>query len=281
LTRSFTFLLLLAAGVAGLRLGSEGLHHYTDHWVRAAGPRESIAALAGPRAEAVRARNLRLVYPYSVIPGGVGSVAELRDAAAHDTVVAEHYAGFDYARARVIRVDRPRLVYLSYRRGGKIHWSSKQASLHPGEKLITDGKVTARERCGNQVSVLPQANTAPDEPLMAELDQPDALASGIEVPSTLNSQLMHMDPVMPVGPNLPGAGGGTPIGGTPVGAGPPGVSMPFPIGLPISGGTCVPSKKNHNCKQEPPPAAAPEPGTLVLMFSGGAAVLVRFRRKRR
>ena len=260
-------LLLLAAGVAGLRLVSEGLHHYTDHWVGpAAGPRESLAALAGPRAEAVRARNRRLVYPYSVIPGGVSSVAELRDAAAHDPVVAEHYAGFDYARARVIQVDRPRLVYLSYRRGGKIHWSSKQASLHPGEKLISDGKVTARERCGNQVSVLPQANTAPDEPLMAELDRPDALASGIEFPSTLNSQLMHVDPVMPVGPSSPVAGGGTPIGGTPVGPGPPGVSMPFPIGLPIPGGPVCPARRTTIASRSRLLRPCLNPGPWFLCF---------------
>ena len=273
-------MLLLAAGVAGIRLVSEGLRHYAGHWVGSTTGQGSLAALAGPRAEGVRAHNRRLVYPYSVIPGGVNSVAELRDAAAHDPIVAEHYAGFDYARARVIQVDRPRLVYLSYRRGGKIHWSSKQASLHPGEKLISDGKVTARERCGNQVSVLPQANTAPDEPLMAELDQPDALASGIEFLSGLNSQLMPGDPVMPVGPSSPVAGGSAPLAGPPVGPGPPGVSMPFPIGLPIPGTTCLPNKQNHNCKPQPPPPTVPEPGTLVLVLSGSAAVLARFRRKR-
>jgi hypothetical protein len=265
-------------------LVSEELHRYTDHWAGPlAGKSGSLAALAGPRAEAVHARNRRLVYPYSVVPGGVSSAAELRDAAAHDSVVAEHYAGFNYAHARVIQVDRPRLVYLSYRRGGKIHWSSKQASLHPGERLITDGKITARSRCGNQVSVLPQANTAPDEPLMAELDQPDVLASGTEFPSLLNSELIHVDPVMPIGPGLPVAGGGTPGEGIPIGPGPPGVSVPFPVGLPIpsgGGGGCVPSKKNHNCKPEPPPPeTVPEPGTIVLMLSGGVAVFARFRRK--
>jgi hypothetical protein len=194
--------------------------------------------------------------------------------------VAAHYAGFNYKQARVVQVARPQLVYLSYRRGTQVYWSSKQASLHPGEKLITDGKITARTRCGNQVSVLPQARTAPDEPLMAELDRPDAVASGTEFPSTLNSDLLQVDPVMPIRP-------GPTAGGTLVGPGPPGVSMPFPVGLPINGGgACVPTKKNNNCKTvpppppPPPPPIVPEPGTVVLVLSGAAAVFVRFRLKR-
>jgi hypothetical protein len=278
IVRCLAFLAVVVIGVAGFRLVSDGFRHYSNQWGRtqAVEGTRSLAVLAGPHAEAIQARNRRLVYPYSVIPGGVTSAGELREAAAHDPSVAEHYAGFDYSRARVIEVDRPRLVYLSYRRGGQIHWTSKQASLHPGEKLLTDGKITARSRCGNQVSVLPQANTVPDEPLVAELDRPDAVASGIESPSNFNSQLLQVDPVMPIGPG--------PIAGwTPVGPGPPGVSVPFPIGPPIlGGGSCVPTKKNNFCKSvpPPPPPPVPEPGTVVLVLSGAAAVFARFRRVR-
>jgi hypothetical protein len=280
--RSLAFLLLVAICVAGLRLASEGIHHYTDNWGRPqpAARTQSLSVLAGPQAGAVQGRNRRLVYPYSVIPGGVSSADELREAAAHDETVAAHYAGFDYQRARVIEVDRPQLVYLSYRRGGQIHWTSKQASLHKGEKLITDGKITARTRCGNQVSVLPQANTSPEEPLIAELDRPDAVASGIEFPASFNSNLLQVDPVMPIGP-------GSAAGGTLVGPGPPGVTAPFPIGPPIivGAGGCAPKKtgpndpKNDKCKPLPPPEV-PEPGTMVLVLSGAAAVFARFRHKR-
>jgi hypothetical protein len=204
----------------------------------------------------------------------------LREAADHDSTVAAHYAGFDYKRARVIEVDRPRLVYLSYRKGGQVFWTRKQASLRPGEQLLTDGKITARTRCGNQVSVLPQANTLPEEPLIAELDRPDAVASGTEFPSRFDSSLLQVDPAMPIGPGSSAAGG--PL----VGPGPPGVSMPFPVGLPIAGhgsnggGGCVPSQINNNCNPAPPPETVPEPGTVVLVFSGAAAVFARFRQKR-
>jgi hypothetical protein len=163
---------LVAICVGGLRLVSEGIHRYTANW----GPQprfqgRSLSALAGPQGLAIRAHNRRMVYPYSVIPGGVASSDELREAAAHDAAVAAHYSGFNFNRAKIVAVDRPRLVYLSYRRGGQIFWTRKQLSLHPGEKLLTDGRITARTRCGNQVSALPQANTSPGEPLIAELGQ--------------------------------------------------------------------------------------------------------------
>jgi len=275
--RSLAFLLLVAICVAGLRLVSGDVQHFADKWVgpRPAARNRSLAVLAGPQAGAILARNRRLVYPYSVVPGGVSSADELREVAAHDATVAEHYAGFDYKVARVVEVDRPRLVYLSYRRGGQIHWTRKQASLHPGEKLITDGRITARTRCGNQVSVLPQANTLPDEPLIAELDRPDAVASGREFPPSFDSSLLQVDPVIPIGP-------GPTASGPLVGPGPPGVTVPFPIGPPIiGGGACVPSKKNNFCKSvPPPPPEVPEPGTIVLVVSGAAAVFARFHHKR-
>jgi hypothetical protein len=245
----------------------------------------SLSAIAGPQAGAIQARNRRIVYPYSVIPGGVTSADELGEAALHDATVADHYAGFNYKRARVIEVNRPRLVYLSYRRGGQIYWTRKRASLHPGEKLLTDGRITARARCGNQVSVLPQAKTSPEEPLIAELDRPDAAASGELSPSSsFNSNLLQPEPVTPIGPGSTAGGTTAGGGGNPVGPGPPGVLVPFPIGVPISGGgECVPKKgtdgHKDKCKPEPPPEV-PEPGTVVFVLSGAVAIFARYRRKR-
>jgi hypothetical protein len=222
------------------------------------------------------------VYPYSIVPGGVDSPDELRQAADHDPTVAEHYQGFNYARARVVEVTEPRLVYLSYRRGKKVYWTRKQASLHKGEKLITDGKMTARSRCGNQVSVLPQANTSPEEPSIAELDRPDAVASGVQAfPSEFNSSLLSLDPAMPIGPSSPGSGSG-PIAGVP-----PGVFIPLPIGAPIVpvNNACVPTPTKP-CQNQPPPSPptppppVPEPASVLLFASGASALLARYRLKR-
>src|SRR5271156_3230934 len=57
----------------------------------------------------------RILYPYSVIPGGVRNSAELRNAVAHDEVVAEHYSDFDLREVRVARLAEARAVFVSYR----------------------------------------------------------------------------------------------------------------------------------------------------------------------
>jgi hypothetical protein len=277
--------LLVILCVAGVRWISGGFYLSVYHSTTSTSAKPvSLSALAGPPAGTVTVRNRRTVYPYSVVPGGVTSPAELREAAARDLTVAAHYAEFNYARGRVVEVTHPRLVYLSYRRGNHVYWTRKQVSLHQGEKLLTDGRITARTRCANQVSVLPQAETSPEEPSMAELDRPDAVASGIErFPTALDSSLLNFDPGMPIGP-------GSPMGSTFAGT-PPGVFIPLPIGGPVAGpgpgGGCSSSKpntasaKSNNCTPEPPPPAVPEPGSIVLVLSGAAAILARYRMKNR
>ena len=218
----------------------------------------------------IQSRNRRLVYPYSVVPGGVGSREELREVASHDSVVAKHYAGFNYRRARIVEVKQPRKVYLSYRLRNKIYWTVHQASLHAGEKLLTDGSVTARARCGNQVSVLPQAGTSPEEPTMAELDRPDAMASGIErFPSALNSSLLNLDPAMPLRPTSGGSGVAA--------GGPSGVGVPPPLGG--SGGVGGGGGGGSGGGGGNPPPTTPEPGTIFLVLSGAGMVFARYRRR--
>lgn len=217
-------------------------------------------------------RAKRLVYPYSVVPGGISTAQELREAAAHDPVIAKHYAGFNYNRARLIEVKQPQKVYLSYRLKGKIFWTSKQAMLRVGEKLLTDGTTTCRTRCANQVSVLPQADIAAGEPPMSEFDHPDALASGTSegMPLAVASDMLHLDPPLSLLPSRPpggvspgqGLGGGLP----PMGGGPGG-----PGGGPGGGGGPPP----------PPPPVTPEPGTIVLVLSGAGVIFARYRARQR
>jgi hypothetical protein len=113
----------------------------------------------------------RPVFPYSVVPGGVASVEELRTAMATDTVVAEHYKGFDIRHARVERLMAPRIAHVSYRMAGQVYWTRKALVLPAGERVITDGVRVARTRCGNQVADQPAA-TSPEEPSPQLLDIP-------------------------------------------------------------------------------------------------------------
>ena len=270
--RATAFLVLAAFCVAGIRWISS--RSQTSQQVRESPSfTGSVASyiLESPRASKIQPRNRRLVYPYSVVPGGVGSAEELRSAATHDSVVAKHYSGFNYRRARLVEVKEPRKVFLSYRLHNKIYWTVQQASLHPGEKLLTDGTVTARARCGNQVSVLPQAGTSPEEPTMAELDRPDAVASGIEgFPNTFNSNLLHIDPAMPLGPSAAGGNAAGP-------GGPPAVFVPPPLGG--GGGSSSGGAGGGGGGGGTPPPATPEPGTIVLVISGAGIIFARYRRR--
>lgn len=221
----------------------------------------------------IQARSHRLVYPYSIVPGGVSSAEELRQAAAHDSVVAGHYAGFNYRHAHLVEVKQAQKVYLSYRLHNKVYWTVRQASLHPGEKLLTDGTVTARTRCGNQVSVLPQVTTSPEEPTLAELDRPDAIASGIVgLPASPDSRLLAVDPALPFGSHT----GPTGIAG---GGGPPGIFVPPPIGGggPGGGNGGNGGGGNGGGGGGHPPET-PEPGTIVLVLSGAGIIFARYRK---
>jgi hypothetical protein len=187
-------------------------------------------------------RSQREVYPYSVVPGGVKTTQELREATNRDEVVSAHYEGFDFSKARVIQVRQAKLVYVSYRIGGNIFWTRKRLSLQVGEKLITDGKTTARTRCGNQVSVVPHVVTSPDEPSLEALDR--VIAAPVAPPIPFESALLKSPEFEaraqpPLGGGFsPGLPGPSPIGGggcgsgrscfTPPTSGPPPINMADP-----------------------------------------------------
>jgi hypothetical protein len=211
----------------------------------------------------------RPVYPYSLIPGGVASAAELRSAVAHDPVVAAHYAAFDLVNAHVVQVKEARSVYVSYRRGDDVFWTSKKLRLAVGETLITDGQHVSRTRCGNQVSDEPRmpvslaGDPEPqilDTPVPYEIIEPFVASIGGEIggggiPANANSLFA-----------LASAGGG--VGGT---IGGPGI-LGVPI-IPATGGV-FPVPGNT------PPISTPEPGTFILLSTGlGVACLVRNLRK--
>ena len=225
----------------------------------------------------------RVVYPYSIIPGGVQTPDDLREVTEHDHVVGSHYAGFDFRNAKIVELDQPKLVYLSYRMGDRVFWTAKRVSLHKGEKLITDGKMTARVRCANRISEIAQPAVSPAEPPAAKFEEPfDGTAGQIPFPGDFNA----------TGPPREYAGLGA--------AGPPSLissgTAPFPGGglppifpPPIPTASCPPvdikdelaagSGKSNPCPHhKPPPPPVPEPATLLLVSSGIAGIYWRHRR---
>jgi len=229
----------------------------------------------------------RGVYPYSVVPGGVEDLDDLRRATQHDYVVWQHYARFQYEHARLVRATEARQVYLSYRLRDRIFWTRKRVRFHVGELLLTDGNITARAKCGNQVSETPKPDVSEEEPADDVFDKPVAalepLAPALPIRSSLvPPSLPGVNPLPPQGPQLFTGGG---------------FLFPIvPFGVPIPGGLCetaaqeqfeqshgiVDNERNEKpCVPHRKPPVVPEPSTLVLIGSGLAAVYWRYRKTAR
>jgi hypothetical protein len=191
----------------------------------------------------------RTVYPYSVIPGGVHSRDELRDALREDAVAASHHAAVALRDIRAERVTTPRRAYVSYRVGDRIYWTRHMVPLVPGETLLTDGRTTIRARCGNAVSDRPMIPTWVGEPDAAVFD----IASATNWVETVQHVSQPVpDVVEPVEP---------------------------PIVFPEPTPDVFPEPTPGPPRRQRPPRSVPEPGTVLLL--GGAAVAGWLRRQQR
>jgi hypothetical protein len=292
-------LLLTLCGVITVSCAVIGLRYLSPSLFRAShGPEPSREAVEASRdhflavqQEALRAIENRPVYPYSIVPGGVKDAHELKWAAEHDPVVASHYAGFDYDHARIVRLVLARTVYVSYRIGNKIYWTRHRVSLKKGESLITDGKITARTRCGNRVEEVPQQATSRSEPPVAKFEepvQPNLGTAFSQPPVPFQSTLLNRPPVPGLGPAPPLLALYDPLGGR----------FPWvPIAPPPLPGVCGIGKKpgkegivavvsNGKKKKTIEPCSSgggttevPEPGTWLLLASGLAFMSWVMRRR--
>ncbi len=245
--------------------------------------RQSVEAsrdmLMRTQQEALRQMENRPVYPYSVVSGGVRDVAELKWAAEHDPVVKRHYWGFDYEHARMVRLVLARTAYVSYRIGNKVYWTRHRVTLKKGETLITDGKITARSRCGNRVEEVPQQATSSAEPPAAKFEEPVMPATGTAVagpPLPFESALLNR-PAPGLGPALPlstadpiGYGAWTPI------APPP---LPSVCGVEKKKNGSAPPPKNGKGNPCEKGGVVPEPSTWLLMAAGLAGIAWKTRDK--
>ncbi|MFZ0806554.1 MAG: PEP-CTERM sorting domain-containing protein [Candidatus Sulfotelmatobacter sp.] len=285
-------LLVTLLGVLSFGLSSVALHFFSPSLFRASRSTEpsrqavedSRSRLLQAQQESLHSMGNRPVYPYSIFPGGVKDARELKWAAQHDPVVAAHYAGFDYDHARIVRLTLARTVYVSYRIGQKVYWTRHRVSLHKGETLITDGKITGRTRCANRVEEVPQQATSSLEPPAVQFEEPVAPAIGtatqtppVPFQSAFNRPplggppppLLLYDPIGPGTwipldpPPLPGVCG---IGKGKNGGG--------------TGGTVGGKKKGSNgCGPGASGGEVPEPSTWVLMISGLALIYWTARKK--
>ena len=238
----------------------------------------------------------RTLYKYSVVPGGVRDVQELKWAVEHDPVVAAHYAGFDYDHARVVKLVLARTAYVSYRIGNRVYWTRHRVSLKKGETIITDGRMTARTRCANRVEEVPQQATSESEPPAATFDEPvqPQLGTAIATPPVpFQSALMSRNPVPGLGPSVPlssydpiANGGTTPVLPAPL-PGVCGVGVQKKPKNSAGVGTIALSGDGKKKKKADPcgfgggggGGEVPEPGTWLLMASGAAGLFWKARHK--
>jgi hypothetical protein len=213
----------------------------------------------------------RVVFAYSIIPGGAESLQELREAVTRDPVVARHYFDFDLARVRRVTLRAPQSMYVSYRIGDDVFWTKHKLTLPKGETMLTDGRAMARTRCGNRVSALPSKPNALVEPTAEELNAsmfgpfvstPYLAAYSAPLPAFPSASATRpaessIPPFVPTAIvsflPLPGGGSGSGSSGT---TAPPIVTSPDP------------------------PVGVPEPGTAGLVLVGlGATCLMGHNRK--
>ena len=227
---------------------------------------QNLAELAATSVSAPVPPPRRVVYPYSVVAGGIQAPQELREVSEHDQVVGLHYAGFDFQNARMIELQEARLVYLSYRIGDRIFWTKRKVSLRKGEKLITDGKITARARCANQISPVAVEAISPQEPPLEKFEEPILMAgSAIQIPFPEATLPEGPQPIAPLNP--------IPSGGFPP-------FFPPPVPVPV----CPPAKKTKKGAAElakaipctTPPSPVPEPSTILLVGLGIAGIYLRY-----
>lgn len=228
----------------------------------------NLALLAGQSNPQKVSPRIPGVYPYSVIPGGVKDSEDLRYAALRDYVVRRHYARFDFTHARLLRATEAREVYLSYRIRDAVYWTRRKVRLHLGELLLTDGKITARARCGNQISDTIQPEVSNEEPDVDVLDQPVLAAAA--APSLAPRPVLAA-PELPIGSPAPPQ---TFTGG---------FIFPYvPFGAPSYGGCPVGEvDKKGVCHHKPRRGITPEPSTMLLLGSGLALIAWCYRRRLR
>jgi len=272
----------------GSFLASSFASHPASQWTSTDVRRDlAFSATLAADTSDVSSKEARPVYPYSIIPGGVHDPKELEKVFERDPVVAAHYRNFDFRRARVVQLTQDRTVYVSYRIAGHVYWTTKLVRLHKGEKVITDGKMTLRTRCGNQVSDQARQEVSPSEPAIAKLENPIRIDPGtaavIPYPTEFESSLARSGlPVFAMAPPgyslISNNGAALSLYPPPLPGCTPGKKKK---GSPGATATAHGSKKGKTAECGNPPGQVPEPGTIVLLSTGIAGALLRYRQKRR
>jgi hypothetical protein len=116
---------------------------------------------------------------YSVVPGGLRSAEDIVSVRREDKAVERHYRYFHVDEAQPVRLNRPRLAYVSYRVGGEIFWTRNTVMIPAGEVLFSDGHVRIRAKSGALISDRPMSPIRLVEPTEKQLEARCADQTGL------------------------------------------------------------------------------------------------------
>lgn len=132
------------------------------------------------------------MYPYSVVAGGIATKGDAAEAIARDPAVARHYSELNVRLLEAKQLQRDTQTYVSFRKHGRIFWTSRKVHLAAGERILSDGFNCVRGRCGNRISTTPRTPVLADvseEPTSAELNTPAVRSQSVDeaVPGVFDS----------------------------------------------------------------------------------------------
>ena len=193
-------------------------------------------------------RAARKIYPYSVVPGGVLTIAEVENSIAADPIVARHYRDIHTENVLLRRTAAPMDVFVSYRIDNAVYWTSHKIHLAKGELLLVDGQNIIRAGCGNRVMFeLPPESPKRQPPPM----EPPSVVLELGSPPLLTPR----EPIVPALEFLPGHKPGVR---------PPVFFLPF-----------VCCGESDPARSSPLAVTTPEPSPLLLLGTGVLLLALR------
>jgi hypothetical protein len=114
-------------------------------------------------------------YNFSVVPNGVDTIEHFCDAVANDPSIGE----FNCGAAHEGKMHQPEMLFMTFRKAGKVTWTRKPVLVKAGERIYTDGFHTYLARCANQIRFTPMEPSQEVDTSTLEVPVEHATTAGV------------------------------------------------------------------------------------------------------